>query len=162
MTEDHLCATVSVRGVLTDPHGQLLVMQRSSDRQWELPGGRLAPDEPPIHGLKRELIEETGISVAVETILCADSWINDRTQDRFAVYYTCNCETPGEAVTLSEEHVDFRGYHHPLLRRSCVRNIWLLYVQVLMIPLTSRVILMLRCLRSQHSRLVLMNSRLRG
>ena len=106
MTEDHLCATVSVRGVLTDPHGQLLVVQRSSDRQWELPGGRLAPDEPPIRGLKRELIEETGISVAVETILCADSWINDRTQDRFAVYYTCSCETPESDVILSEEHID--------------------------------------------------------
>gem|GEM_PF-2361726 len=108
MTEDHLCATVSVRGVLTDPHGQLLVVQRSSDDQWELPGGRLAPDEPPVRGLKRELTEETGISATIETILCADSWINGQTQDRFAVYYTCSCNATEEEVVLSEEHLDYQ------------------------------------------------------
>jgi ADP-ribose pyrophosphatase len=108
MTEDHLCATVSVRGVLTDPHGQLLIVRRSSDRQWELPGGRLAPDEPPVCGLKRELTEETGLTTTVETILCADSWINDQSQDRFAIYYTCTCEMTEEQVTLSQEHIDFQ------------------------------------------------------
>jgi 8-oxo-dGTP diphosphatase len=106
MTENHLCATVSVRGVLRGPHGQILAMKRSSDHQWELPGGRLEPDKPPVSGLERELAEETGLDVRVESILCADSWVNDQTQDRFAVYYACQTST--KAVTLSHEHVDFQ------------------------------------------------------
>ena len=45
MTDVHLEATVSLRGVVSAPCGDVLVVQRASDGGWELPGGRLAPDE---------------------------------------------------------------------------------------------------------------------
>lgn len=45
--DDLLCATVSVRGVIQNIHGQVLIVQRSSDHNWELPGGRLGQGEPP-------------------------------------------------------------------------------------------------------------------
>ena len=106
MTENLHCATVSVRGVIFSPDGQLLLLQRPSDRQWELPGGRLASSEHPIAGLNREICEETGLSVTIDALCCADSWTNDADQDRFAVCYACRSEST--AVSPSDEHVTAR------------------------------------------------------
>jgi 8-oxo-dGTP pyrophosphatase MutT (NUDIX family) len=104
MTEDPLCATVRIRGVICGPDAQVLLLQRCSDTAWELPGGRLASGENPAAGLDREIREETGLSVDIETICCVDSWINDSGQDRFAAYYLCTAAST--SVTLSAEHVD--------------------------------------------------------
>lgn len=102
MADKHLQATVSVRGIVVEPRGRLLILQRSTDTEWELPGGRLAPDEDPIPGLKRELTEETGLPVEIDDIVAANSWVNDDNQDRFAVHY--RCYAPQEDPTLSDEH----------------------------------------------------------
>lgn len=56
-----------VAGVLHDADGRVLIAQRPVGRhmagRWEFPGGKLAPGEPPLAGLKRELTEELGIGV---------------------------------------------------------------------------------------------------
>ena len=102
MADEHLQATVSVRGIVVEPRGRLLILQRSSDTEWELPGGRLAPDENPIQGLERELTEETGLPVEIDDIVAANSWVNADNQDRFAVHY--RCYAPQKKPTLSNEH----------------------------------------------------------
>lgn len=102
MTDDLHCATVSVRGVVSGPDNTVLLLRRASDEQWELPGGRLASGEQPTVGLTRECREETGLSVEINALCGAHSWVNDAGQDRFAVYYACEVDTT--AVTLSEEH----------------------------------------------------------
>lgn len=103
MTEKLLQPTVSVRGVLNGPQEKLLVLQRTSDGKWELPGGRLNPYESVPEGLQREVREETSLPLQVDDILFANSWLNDQNDDRFAVYYICR--TSRTAVSLSEEHV---------------------------------------------------------
>lgn len=102
MADEHLQATVSARGVVVEPRGRILVLQRSTDAQWELPGGRLAPNEDPAQGLQRELSEETGLSVEIDEIVAANSWVNANDQDRFAVHY--RCYAPRYEVSLSDEH----------------------------------------------------------
>ncbi|WP_435100173.1 NUDIX hydrolase [Halorubrum sp. N11] len=104
MADEHLQATVSVRGIVVEPRGRLLILQRSTDTEWELPGGRLGPDEDPMQGLKRELTEETGLPVEIDDIVAANSWVNTDNQDRFAVHY--RCYAPQEKPTLSNEHSD--------------------------------------------------------
>jgi len=47
MTDDLLCATVSVRDVIQNTHGEVLTVQRRSDHAWELPGRRLSQGSPP-------------------------------------------------------------------------------------------------------------------
>lgn len=106
MTEELLRATVSVRGVLTTPRDETLVVKRSSDGAWELPGGRLAPEENVEAGLKREMDEETFLGVRVEDTVHANAWQNDDDEGRFAVYY--RCRTDQREVRLSEEHDAFR------------------------------------------------------
>ena len=104
MTDDLLCATVSVRGVIRNADGQILVVQRSTDRNWELPGGRLSRGESPRQGLRREIYEETGLDVEITDVVKANSWVNTADEGRFAVHY--DCEQTEASVELSDEHVD--------------------------------------------------------
>ena len=132
MTEQLLKPTVSVRSVLTDPRRNVLVLQRDTDGEWELPGGRLSPYESVCEGLHREVNEETTLSLEIEDILLANSWLNDRNNDRLAVYYACH--TDQRSVSLSEEHTSFRWVTHreatsllsvpqaTAVRRSCEDN----------------------------------------
>jgi 8-oxo-dGTP diphosphatase len=44
---------------------RVAVVQRSKDKLWVLPRGKLRPDERPIRGARREVVEETGFRVEV-------------------------------------------------------------------------------------------------
>jgi 8-oxo-dGTP pyrophosphatase MutT (NUDIX family) len=103
MTERHLHATVSIRGVLRAPDGDVLLLRRASDEGWELPGGRLnASDEDVTAGLHREIDEETGLDATVHQPVHAVSWRNEADEGRFAVYY--HCHVTERTVSTSEEH----------------------------------------------------------
>jgi len=106
MDEPFLEATVSIRGVVCRSDDRLLVVRRSSDGGWELPGGRLHRNEAVIDGLHREIREETGLAVTVHRPVAATSWQNTGDEDRFAVYYYCTADESD--VALSDEHTDFR------------------------------------------------------
>ena len=105
MTEALLHATVSVRGVLLTDRGETLIVKRSSDGEWELPGGRIGPEEDVVPCLHREMDEETSLAIDVEDTVHANSWQNDDDDGRFAVYY--RCRTDERAVQLSEEHEEY-------------------------------------------------------
>jgi 8-oxo-dGTP pyrophosphatase MutT (NUDIX family) len=63
---------VSVKGVVI--LGDRVVLLRNERNEWELPGGKLDPGEQPLLScIMREIREELGLTVAVETIL--DSWL---------------------------------------------------------------------------------------
>lgn len=104
MTDDLLCATVSVRGVILDTHGRVLTVKRAADDEWELPGGRLSRGESPRQGLRREIREETALSVEIDDVVKANSWVNTADDGRFAVHYRCYTGT--HSIDLSSEHVD--------------------------------------------------------
>jgi 8-oxo-dGTP diphosphatase len=53
---------------LVDPAGRVLMQHRSRDakvspNQWGMPGGRVEPGEQPVEAARRELYEETGLTV---------------------------------------------------------------------------------------------------
>ena len=103
MTEKPLRATVSLRGVLFAPNGDVLVVQRTSDDGWELPGGRLGAEEDAEEGVKREIAEETGLDVDLGQPVHATAWRNDDDNGRFGVYY--HASVVERTVSLSHEHV---------------------------------------------------------
>jgi 8-oxo-dGTP pyrophosphatase MutT (NUDIX family) len=105
MTERPLRATVSLRGVLFGPRDDVLVVRRTADGGWELPGGRLGAKEDAVDGVRREIEEETGLEVEVRRPVHAVSWRNDDDDGRFGVYF--RCLAPRREVSLSREHVEY-------------------------------------------------------
>lgn len=55
--------SVSVTGIVVDDHDRVLVVQRRDNAKWELPGGILELDESIEDGMRREVLEETGVHV---------------------------------------------------------------------------------------------------
>ena len=53
---------ISVKGIVIDDQGRIL-LSREDNGMWEMLGGGLDHDEDPITGLKREVMEETGLEV---------------------------------------------------------------------------------------------------
>ena len=104
MTEQPLIAEVSQKAIVLSPDEELLVMQMDAET-WELPGGRMGAYEKPLAGLRREVREETGLTVEVNEPVHTAAWRNDVGRGRYSVVYWC--ETDSTTVRLSEEHCDY-------------------------------------------------------
>jgi ADP-ribose pyrophosphatase YjhB (NUDIX family) len=59
---------VSVAGIVVDDEGQVLVIRRRDNNRWEPPGGVLELDETFEAGVRREVWEETGLTVRVDRL----------------------------------------------------------------------------------------------
>lgn len=60
--------SVSVAGIVVRDDGRVLVIKRDDSGHWEAPGGVLELDESFETGVQREVLEETGLEVAVERL----------------------------------------------------------------------------------------------
>lgn len=71
---------MSIKGLVENERGDILLVI-GKNRLWELPGGGLEHGEEPIGCLKREIFEETGLSVVDVSVepryfLTAPNWDN--------------------------------------------------------------------------------------
>jgi 8-oxo-dGTP diphosphatase len=60
--------SVSVAGIVVREDGRVLVIRRDDNGQWEAPGGVLELDESFEDGVRREVLEETGLTITVERL----------------------------------------------------------------------------------------------
>lgn len=68
MGEDTPRHSVSVAAAVVRDDGRVLAIQRRDNDHWEPPGGVLELDETIEDGLRREVLEETGLEVQVERL----------------------------------------------------------------------------------------------
>jgi 8-oxo-dGTP pyrophosphatase MutT (NUDIX family) len=62
-TEQLALHSVSVAAVVLDSQRRVLLIQRADTGDWQIPGGVLERDEDVLTGLRREVLEETGLAV---------------------------------------------------------------------------------------------------
>lgn len=60
--------SVSVAGIVVRDDDRVLVIRRDDNDHWEAPGGVLELDESFEDGVRREVLEETGLAVSVERL----------------------------------------------------------------------------------------------
>lgn len=95
---------VAVKALIKNDQGQLLLVKEKSDK-WDLPGGGLDHAEEPEQGIKRELLEELGVTdVTVgKPILAKSFWLEGKQAWLLWIVYSVAIHDtrfiPGEGVT---------------------------------------------------------------
>lgn len=90
--------SVSVAGIVVRDDGRILAIQRRDNQQWEPPGGVLELNETFEEGVRREVLEETGVDVEVEGLTGVY-----KNMSRGVVALVFRCRPFGTAVSSTDE-----------------------------------------------------------
>jgi ADP-ribose pyrophosphatase YjhB (NUDIX family) len=99
--------TAGVVGVVFNARGEVLLLKHvyHPKHPWGLPGGWLNRREDPEDGVRREILEEAGLPVAVERPLIVQQGTR---RGHLDIAYLCRAR--GEVGTLSSEILDYAWY----------------------------------------------------
>jgi 8-oxo-dGTP pyrophosphatase MutT (NUDIX family) len=102
-------------GVVFDADGRVLLGQRSDNGKWTLITGMLEPGEQPAQGLAREVLEETGISVDVESLIDVRAdrpveFVNGDKVQFLSLTFRCRA-VGGTAQVGDDESIDVGWFH---------------------------------------------------
>lgn len=103
-------SNMAAKAFVVDREGRLLIIRRRHGDShkpgvWEVPGGRLGPGEDVVQGLKRETLEETGLSIKVLNPLGMREFTRDDGKQITLLIFRAVPEK-GE-IELSHEHIDY-------------------------------------------------------
>lgn len=126
---------MSVKGVVF--RESRVILLRNERDEWELPGGKLEPDESPEQCCAREIQEELSIAISVDALL--DSWVYDIQGRMKVLIVTYGCSLLSETeVSVSNEHssvgfftvAELDGLEMPEGYRASVRRWWKLREEI--------------------------------
>ena len=90
----------SVNVVVTNEAGQILLIKRSDNDNWAVPGGAIDLGESMVQAAIRETLEETGITCEVTGL------VGIYTNPRHIIFYTSNGEARQEfSIVLAARYV---------------------------------------------------------
>jgi len=105
-TEENGLFKITQNIFLINEEGELLLLQHSSGK-WLLVGGRLNASEQWENGLRREVVEETGITeFSVEGVLQVDYW-EHKGLHQYGVFFYGKTKKENEVI-LSGEHISYK------------------------------------------------------
>jgi 8-oxo-dGTP diphosphatase len=103
--------SVSISGVITDDHGQALLIQRRDNRHWEPPGGVLELGETIHDGLRREVREETGLGIEPDRLTGIY-----KNMPRGIIALVFRCKITGGQLITNDEVTAFRWADQDAIR----------------------------------------------
>jgi 8-oxo-dGTP diphosphatase len=98
-------------GIIVNPRAEFLILKLPINKEftketWMLPGGRLDFDDQPKFGLKREVLEETGLKIKVTAPVHVARW-GIENPPKYSVFFLCSI-VGKQAVKLSHEHTEYK------------------------------------------------------
>jgi len=99
---------VSIKGLILDETGKKFMTVLEEDGQWELPGGGLDHGESPENCLKRELMEEMGLTVVEVKPQPSYFLVGKNMKGRWSVNIIFEIKVKDLNFTPSDECVEFR------------------------------------------------------
>lgn len=103
---------VGAKGLIVRPDGKVLILREGNGYDegtelgnWDVVGGRIEVEETLLVGLRREVLEESGLDIVVGDMLGVTEnfpVIKGEETHIIRVYYACTCDN--DVVTLSTDH----------------------------------------------------------
>ena len=100
----------SVKAIIRDADGRVLLLKDARSEYWDLPGGHLQEGEDALVGLRREVSEETGMSTvgySRDPVRTISARLGDEKSPTKVLFYNADV-LPGADLSLSQEHTDFK------------------------------------------------------
>ena len=105
-----------MKALIVDKEGKVLILREAATYgegtqrgRYHMPGGRVEPGEPFEEALKREVMEETGLTVTIGRPIYVGEWhpvIKGEERQIIATFFIC--EPTSQTVRLSDEHDDYQ------------------------------------------------------
>lgn len=113
---------VGVKALIKNSQDEYLFMRRSTilatdvaEPSWDIPGGRIEPDEYLPEALKREVQEEIGHEIQLTPVLIAAQDIFVPAKELHVVRLTYMLNEDVDDIALSEEHEEYVWVHESQL-----------------------------------------------
>lgn len=98
-------------GILMKPNGDVLLAERPAGKPypgyWEFPGGKVEPGESILEALKREFVEELGMSILAAEPWCGVEYVYPHAHVRLHFYISRHWE--GEPQSLEGQAFAWQG-----------------------------------------------------
>jgi len=109
MSAKRLKCNIGEYGVIVNNKNECLILKLPLNKEfpqeaWMLPGGRINEDEQPEQGLKREILEETGLDAKILMPVHVARWGNER-PPKYSVFFLCKL-VGKQRVSMSNEHTE--------------------------------------------------------
>jgi 8-oxo-dGTP pyrophosphatase MutT (NUDIX family) len=105
----HATHYIGVGGVVINDRQELLVVcerhRRTKTPYYKLPGGALQPGEHLVEAVLREVVEETGVSVRFESLVCFRHWHGYRF-GKSDIYFVARLSPLSQDVTMQAEEIE--------------------------------------------------------
>ena len=111
---------VSIKGLICQNNKILLL--KTEDGFWDLPGGKLTSGERPEDCLKREVREETGLDIKIGPLLDSYNLQVKKMMQVLVVVYQCSLEQGQQSIDLSQEHFDGQWFTKSELKDLKIRE----------------------------------------
>jgi 8-oxo-dGTP diphosphatase len=99
--------TLGAFAIIFNEHGSVLLCHRRDMDAWNLPGGGIEPGELPTEAVIREVKEETGLEVAIDSLL----GVYGKADKPNELVFSFLCRVTGGQLALTDESDDTRYFN---------------------------------------------------